>query len=110
MALGRNPIRDNIILTLEADYTLELVAPDGEVFPGGTDVYIKIYKQGKKDKPAIATWNATVTTDTAWWRIESAVADLIKHGSHHRIYVSYPQDPDPTLDHCWYAGEVLRDQ
>lgn len=108
--LGRQPIPETIPLTLGTDYTLGLNAPAGTTFPASTAVRIDIYAKGKTNTlTTIASWAATVTTNRAGWRVESALADLIPSGAHFRIYITYPDTPS-SLDHCWYKGEIVRDQ
>lgn len=58
---------------------------------------------------SIAEWlRATITDEFVYWRVESEVSDLMHARVHFRNYVNYPDSP--TLDHCWYVGDVIRKQ
>ncbi|WP_280350364.1 DUF7264 domain-containing protein [Nocardia abscessus] len=109
MGFGREPEPETITLTLGADYTQKINIPPETPLPDGTVVTIKFYPPRAKNTPtSIAEWAATVTPELVQWRVESALADAIPDKAHFRIYVSYPDTP--TLEHCWYVGDVIRKQ
>jgi len=107
--LGREPIPETIILTLGADYTLKINAPDGELIKPGSTVDIKIYPPKQRNTlTALQTWSGTVTPEYVTFRVESEQVDLVPDNAHFRIYIYYSDTP--TLGHCWYRGEVARRQ
>lgn len=108
--LGRDPIDEQIILTLGADFTLKINAPDNVLIPAGTAIYIEFYPPARPNTlDALDTWNGAVSSEFVEWRIESTLANDIPDKARFRIYVSYPDTPN-TLEHCWYRGSVTRRQ
>lgn len=109
MPLGNQPINDTLILTAGADFVHRINAPVGETIPVGTSAAIGIFPDQETATAATAVWPAaTVTGSYVEWRIESEIADEIEDGAYFRLYVIY--DDEPTLEHCWYLGNVERQQ
>ncbi|MEV0759508.1 hypothetical protein [Nocardia sp. NPDC050435] len=109
MPIGRQPLRDKLILTLGADLVHTIKLPNGRTFPSGTTAVIRFYPPGKTNTlVSIAEFPAIVFPDRAEWRVESELADPVPDRAHYRIYVSYPETP--RLDHCWVIGDVSRQQ
>ncbi|MGW1740021.1 LtfC-like domain-containing protein [Nocardia sp. NPDC001965] len=107
---GDEPIRESLTLTLGADFVHRYRPAVGETIPDGTTAYIALYPKGQKNTlTSIAEWSAVlVDSDAIEFRVESEDADEIPDKAHYRLYVVYPDTP--TLDQCWYVGEVRRIQ
>nr|WP_280404972.1 hypothetical protein [Nocardia brasiliensis] len=109
MAIGRAPIREKLILTLEADFVHTIRLPTNRTFPTGTTIVLRFYPPGKTNTTqSIGRFSATVYPDRAEWKVESTQIDAIPDRAHYRIYVAYPEVP--PLDHCWFVGDVSRQQ
>jgi hypothetical protein len=103
---GNEPIERNITLTKGADFAQILRPEGGSVFPVGTTARIEILNRATG--AIITTWTASVTPDDIKWIIQSDVVDPIPDRSKYRLYVTFPTTP--TLDMCWYKGQIQRKQ
>jgi|SRR5690606_4831252 len=106
---GHEPSKEPLVLTLGADFVhrYQKAATDPDI-PAGTTARIELYSS-KDTTETIAVWNASlVDTDVIAFRIESEQTDLIPNRAHYRLYVVYPETP--TLDMCWFYGDVSRKQ
>lgn len=104
---GHEPIKDPLILTLGADfvhrYRKNAADPD---IPEGTEARIEVYDDKNSTDP-VATWPASlVDTDAIEFRVESEDTDQIPDRYFYRFYVVFPDDP--TLDMCWFHGQIKR--
>lgn len=108
--IGHEPLTEKITLTLGADFTHRINADPGDVIPPGSTARICFYPPGRTDTLVpLAEWAHTTITDRyVYWRVESELADLIPKRAHFRVYINYPDNP--TLNHCWYVGDVTRKQ
>lgn len=107
--LGNEPIPEKIVLSLGADFVQKFRADPGEVIPTGSTVHIRFYPPGQTDTLVFTHEAACNVYDTyAEARIESTIADTIPRKAHWRVYISYPDTP--SLEHCWYVGDVVRKQ
>lgn len=100
MALGWQPIIDDIFLADGQDWILERRNAAGAIATN-TEIWVE-WANGTR-------WDATIIGDIVRWKVESAQADLIPHGTAFVIRVRYPEsDSAETADFNWYEGRAWR--
>jgi hypothetical protein len=115
--LGWEGILVEVILSRGQDWIATLQPPDDwptPVWPDGSTVTAQIFLPGTKGMPAdwpdpVDEWEATITDDDeVYFKVESALTDLIADKSVVRVMISYPNSPT-TDDYRWLKGVVKRD-
>lgn len=101
--IGYEPIVEKMVVVSGQDFSHIFNAGDGDTFPNGTVLTLKIFARDDGDQ--LGAWPAvSVTSTSAQVQIAQEDLDPIPDGSVFRVYVAYPSGQDL----CWYRGRVWR--
>ena len=111
---GYSPVRDNLILTRDADFVhIYRRHPLDPEFPPGTTAEIVITRNNRTDSEVLATWPAEhVSEDEISFWVQAPAANLVPDRTSWRLLVHYPamSEQAELQDFAWYRGSVKREQ